>query len=105
MLCLPRTIVRAANVPSQPDSSVSTIVNRYCIGCHNGKMKAGNLVLDSILTAPVDQHAEEWEKVVRKLRVRHMPPIGLPRPDEKTYDAVVGSLAAQLDAASAGHPN
>jgi hypothetical protein len=104
-LCLPATIVRVARAQSPPDSSVSTVVNRYCIGCHNGKMKAGSLVLDSILTAPVEQHSVEWEKVVRKLRVRHMPPIGLPRPDEKTYDAVVGSLAAQLDTASAAHPN
>ena len=105
MLCLPEAIVRVARSQSPPDSSVSTVVKRYCIGCHNSKVKAGNLLLDSILTAPVAQHSEEWEKVVRKLRVRHMPPIGLPRPDERTYDAVVGSLAAQLDAAAAAHPN
>ena len=105
MLCLPEAIVRVARSQSPPDSSVSTVVKRYCIGCHNSKVKAGNLLLDSIVTAPVEQHSEVWEKVVRKLRVRHMPPIGLPRPDEKTYDAVVGSLAAQLDAAAAAHPN
>jgi hypothetical protein len=105
MLCLPEAIVRVAHSQSPPDNSVSTVVKRYCIGCHNSKVKAGNLLLDSILTAPVEQHSEEWEKVVRKLRVRHMPPIGLPRPDERTYDAVVGSLAAQLDAAAAEHPN
>jgi hypothetical protein len=105
MLCLPETIVRVARSQSPPDPSVSTVVKRYCIGCHNSKVKAGNLLLDSIVTAPIEQHSEEWEKVVRKLRVRHMPPIGLPRPDEKTYDAVVGSLATQLDAAAAAHPN
>lgn len=60
-------------------------------------------MLDSILTAPVGQHSESWEKVVRKLRVRHMPPLGLPRPDEKTYNAVVTSLSGQLDAAAAGN--
>ena len=105
MLCLPGAIVRVARSQSPPDPSVSTVVKRYCIGCHNSKVKAGNLLLDSLVTAPVEQHSEQWEKVVRKLRVRHMPPIGLPRPDEKTYDAVVGSLAAQLDAAAAAHPN
>src|SRR5690348_17653601 len=105
MLCLPGAIVRAARLQSPPDPSVSTVVKRYCIGCHNSKVKAGNLLLDAIVTAPVEQHSEQWEKVVRKLRVRHMPPIGLPRPDEKTYDAVVGSLAAELDAAAAAHPN
>src|SRR6478609_8286579 len=105
MLCLPEAIVRVARSQSPPDSSISKVVNRYCIGCHNSKVKAGNLLLDSILTVPVEKHSDEWEKVVRKLRVRHMPPIGLPRPDEKTYEAVIGSLVAQLDAAAAARPN
>ena len=90
MLCLPEVLVRLGRTQSPPDTSVSTVVNHYCIGCHNSKVKAGSFVLDSILAAPVAQHSEEWEKVVRKLRVRHMPPIGLPRPDEKTYEAVIG---------------
>src|SRR5437016_3955435 len=34
-----------------------------------------------------------------------MPPAGLPRPDERTYDAVVTSLATSLDKAAAAHPN
>ena len=34
-------------------------------------------------------NAATWEKVVRKLRGRMMPPAGLPRPDEATYDALV----------------
>ncbi|HEY6991974.1 MAG TPA: DUF1587 domain-containing protein, partial [Bryobacteraceae bacterium] len=105
MLCLPGAIIGAARSQTPPDPSVSRVVKRYCIGCHNSKVKAGNLLLDAIVTAPVEQHSEQWEKVIRKLRVRHMPPIGLPRPDEKTYDAVVGALAAQLDAAAAAHPN
>jgi hypothetical protein len=84
---------------------VAGVANRYCIGCHNTTAKAGGFVLSSILSDPIAQHSAEWEKVVRKLRVRHMPPMGLPRPDEKTYDAVVGSLSAQLDAAAAAHPD
>jgi Protein of unknown function (DUF1592)/Protein of unknown function (DUF1588)/Protein of unknown function (DUF1585)/Protein of unknown function (DUF1595)/Protein of unknown function (DUF1587) len=105
VLCLPEVLVRLGRTQSPPDTSVSTVVNNYCIGCHNSKVKAGSFVLDSILSAPVAQHSEEWEKVVRKLRVRHMPPIGLPRPDEKTYEAVIASLAAQLDSVAAAHPN
>ncbi|HLX42121.1 MAG TPA: DUF1592 domain-containing protein [Bryobacteraceae bacterium] len=105
LLCLPDVVVGVARCQTPPDTSVPTVINRYCIACHNGKAKAGDLALDSILTGPVAQHSDEWEKVVRKLRVRHMPPLGLPRPDEKTYDAVVGSLAAQLDTAAAARPN
>ena len=46
-----------------------------------------------------------WEKVVLKLSHRHMPPQGLPRPDEATYNAVVGALVKELDEAAAGSPN
>ena len=90
---------------TQAGSPVPAVVNRYCVGCHNTKTKAGDFTLDTIVTANVSQHPEEWEKVIRKLRPRYMPPVGLPRPDEKTYDAVVASLAASLDSAAAAHPN
>ncbi|HEX3877490.1 MAG TPA: DUF1587 domain-containing protein, partial [Bryobacteraceae bacterium] len=106
LLCLPETIVRIAHTQSPAVPTVASgVVHQYCVGCHNGKVKAGGFVLDSILSDPVGQHSDDWEKVVRKLRVRHMPPMGMPRPDEKTYDAVVGSLAAQLDVAAAVHPD
>src|SRR5437762_8657434 len=88
-----------------PTQSVSAVMNRYCAGCHNSKAKAGNFSLDTIVAANVSQHSEEWEKVIRKLRARYMPPAGLPRPDEKTYDAVVASLEASLDSAAAARPN
>src|SRR5213596_365066 len=34
-----------------------------------------------------------------------MPPPGMPRPDEHTYDALVSSLEASLDNAAAAKPN
>ena len=92
--------------PQQPpESPVPAVVNRYCAGCHNTKTKAGNFALDTLLTVNVNQHPEEWEKVIRKLRPRYMPPAGLPRPDEKTYDAVIASLESSLDSAAAARPN
>src|SRR5437899_6510188 len=53
----------------------------------------------------MSQHPEEWEEADRKLRARHMPPPGLPRPDERTYDVLVSSLETSLDRAAALHPN
>jgi len=82
-----------------------TVVNQYCVGCHNEKLKVGGLVLDTISSDSISQHPEEWEKVVRKLRGRYMPPAGLPRPDEQTYNAVVTSLVTSLDTAAAAKPN
>src|SRR5947207_3316983 len=69
------------------------VVNQYCLGCHNSKAKIGGLALDAIVSSSVTQHPEEWEKVIRKLRGHYMPPPGLPRPDNHTYDLVVSSLA------------
>src|SRR5690242_21354019 len=34
-----------------------------------------------------------------------MPPAGLPRPDERTYDALVAGLENALDSAAAANPN
>ncbi len=40
-----------------------------------------------------------------KLRHRHMPPLGMRRPDERTYEAVVSALVKSLDQNAANHPN
>ena len=80
-------------------------VQTYCVGCHNSKTKAGNIALDQIHPDDAASHPEIWEKVVRKLRARSMPPAGIPRPDEATYNALASSLESTLDKASAEHPH
>ena len=73
--------------------------------CHDQEEKKGGLALD-LISADVAEHQDEWEKVVRKLRARQMPPVGRKeRPDEATYDATVGYLETALDRAAAAHPN
>jgi len=74
--------------------SVPAVVQQYCAGCHNEKVKSGGLALDATHIA---SRSADWEKAVRKLRARHMPPVGLPRPDDATYNAVVASLEKTLD--------
>jgi hypothetical protein len=76
-------------------------LDRYCVTCHNDRVKAGGLVLAGIDVARPASDPDAWEKVVRKLRGRMMPPAGLPRPDEATYNALVSDLESSLDAASA----
>ena len=54
----------------------------------------------------MSRHPDVWEKVVRKLRARQMPPVGQKdRPDDATYDAVIAYLETSLDRAAAAHPN
>ncbi len=86
-----------------PEQDRATI-NRYCAGCHNERTKAGGLTLNSASVTAPGLAPEVWEKVVTKLRHRHMPPLGLPRPDENTYDAVVASLTNSLDASATAAP-
>ena len=52
-----------------------------------------------------ERHSRTWEKVIRKLRSRTMPPPGVPRPDEREYKSLLASLEAPLDRAAAAHPN
>jgi hypothetical protein len=81
------------------------VIQRYCAGCHNTKSKTSGLELDVLSQQAISQHPEAWEKVVRRMRARYMPPAGVPRPDEKTYNAVVASIESQLDQAAAAKPN
>jgi mono/diheme cytochrome c family protein len=81
------------------------VVEQYCLSCHDADHEKGGLELESIVGAPVAQHPDIWEKVVRKLRARQMPPVGKRRPNEATYSSIVRYLEATLDRAAAAHPN
>lgn len=80
-------------------------VTRYCLGCHNAKLKSAGLALDAISAQPVPAHADAWEKVIKRLRTRSMPPIGAPRPDEDTYNRITVGLEAALDQAASAKRN
>src|SRR3954453_15919886 len=95
----------AAAMAQQGAGATSSTIQKYCLGCHSASVKAGGLALDAAKADSAGQAPETWEKVVPKLRPRYMPPIGLPRPDERTYDAMVASLTASLDPAAAAKPN
>ena len=82
-----------------------TLVDDYCLSCHDKDHEKGGLVLETVVEQDVPQHPEVWEKVVRKLRARLMPPVGKERPDETTYDAVIKSLETSLDRAAVAHPD
>jgi hypothetical protein len=72
-------------------------VDRYCITCHNEKLKTAGLMLDRMDLNNVAAGAEVWEKVVRKLRTGAMPPAGAPRVDSTASEAFVTYLESVLD--------
>src|SRR5258706_11339097 len=89
----------SAPPPRQMASAVTvrSVVDKYCVTCHNEKLKTGGLTLDTLDLAAVGAHPEIGEKLVRKLRSGMMPPLGRPRPDQKTYDEVRSWLEGELD--------
>ena len=94
-----------APAPASTSPPHLTLVEEYCVSCHDDEEKKGGLSL-ALVSPDVARDAEVWEKIVRKLRARQMPPVGRKeRPDEATYDATVRSLETLLDRAAAAHPN
>src|SRR6266540_1351080 len=90
--------------PAAPVVPAGDILNKYCVTCHNSRLKTAGLELDSLDASRVADHAQQWEKIVTKLRTGEMPPPGRPRPDGETYRAVAGALERDLDAAAAATP-
>ena len=95
----------AQAVPTPPTSPHRALLDKYCIACHNDRAKTGGLTLEKIDVANVPANAETWEKVIVKLRSRSMPPPGIPRPDNATYDAAATWLESEIDRAAAAHVN
>jgi hypothetical protein len=96
-----------ASAPPRPaaPANLLTLVDEYCLECHDEDNKKADLALDSFTGHDVAEHPEVWEKVIRKLRARQMPPVGKERPDDASYDSVIASLERSLDRAAEKRPN
>src|SRR6202008_2201902 len=92
----------AKQVAQHSESQWSTI-GLYCFGCHNEEVRAGNLFLDQLSADSVPQHPEIFEKVVRKLRGRQMPPPGQIQPSQEEVDALISWLEGTLDKSGEEH--
>ena len=101
-------------------ASVEATLDRYCATCHNARVVEGRgtapsmlvsqlreigLAFDTLDLADLGDDTDVWERVVRKLESRTMPPVGRPRPDEETYEAVADWLETALDRRAAAAPN
>ncbi|MYD72111.1 MAG: DUF1592 domain-containing protein, partial [Acidobacteria bacterium] len=101
-------------------AEVAETLDRYCAACHNDRIVNGRdtapsmlvsqlrttgLAVDTLDVERVGPDSDAWERVIRKLESRTMPPPGRPRPDDATYDGVVAWLETELDRAAAEAPN
>ena len=80
------------------------LLDRYCVACHDDRLRTGGLSLEGIDLADVAAEAAVWEKVVAKLRAGAMPPRPRPRPDRAAYDGFRAWLETELDRAAAADP-
>jgi len=103
------TTPKAAAAPASASADVSpqrAFPNQYCVTCHNERAKGGKgviaeasrkLTLDNLDVTKVAQHADTWERVVRKLRAGMMPPLGARRPDKATYNGFITWIENEID--------
>lgn len=103
--CLPAVAQNMPKVTPETPLQFSPVLNHYCVTCHNETLKTAGLMLDKMDLRNVPAGAPVWEKVVRKLRTASMPPAGMPRPDEATYDSLARYLETELDSAAEAKPN
>jgi mono/diheme cytochrome c family protein len=80
---------KPAGAPTATLSPQHALINQYCVVCHNEKAKTAGLMLDKLDIDHAAEHAETWEKVVRKLRGGMMPPQGMPRPPQEKIDGLI----------------
>ena len=97
---------QAPRTPAAASASQQrALLDKYCVSCHNDRLKTANLSLQGADLAAIGDHAEVWEKVVRKLRAGVMPPPDVPRPALAEYDGLRDWLEGELDRGAAARPN
>ena len=88
----------AAATSAGSSEQAKATIGAYCTTCHSSQARIGGLALDNLNVDAVANDAAIWEKAVRKLRGRLMPPPGAKQPEQKEVDSLIGYLETKLDA-------
>lgn len=102
-----RTEVQADDLKPQSnraDTSTQRFVGQYCLDCHSGKAPAADFDLSVLLQQTVTHAPEDWEKVVKKLRARQMPPAEAIQPEDSERFSALQELEQELDRHAKEHP-
>ena len=100
ILAVPGYLQIARSQQSQLATSAASeraLLDQYCVVCHNQRAQIAGLLLDKLDLASMHDHAEVWEKVVRKLRAGMMPPSGMQRPEPAVLESMISYLEKELD--------
>lgn len=105
-MCLWLPAVRA-DEPSH--IAAQTFFQNFCLDCHDRQSPAAKLDLAELQLNPTeptffDSAGENWERVIRKLQARQMPPFDSPRPSEAQYDEVLKLITSAIDRQALANP-
>lgn len=81
------------------------LLDRYCVGCHNQRLKTAKLELDVLDVTHPEKEPLVWERAIRKLRGGMMPPPGASRPAPTEVNSLATYLEDSLDQAGLANPN
>jgi mono/diheme cytochrome c family protein len=103
----PRPAAAAAQPAAAVDQTAKhqAFLKQYCISCHNSRTASPANDPVNLETASLTNllpQAATWERVLRKLSVRAMPPQGMPHPTEADYTGFTTWLSGSLDRAWQG---
>ena len=96
---------RQSPAPAAEAAKHRAWLNKNCVGCHNSRTASPPEAPVNLEAASLDDllpQADTWERVLRKLSVRAMPPQGVPHPAEAEYVGFTSWLAGSLDRAWEG---
>ena len=72
---------RRSNRRAPVSATTQRVLDKYCVTCHNQRLRTAGLALDTLDVAKPAANAEVWERVIAKLRAR--------------LDAAAGTAAAR----------
>jgi hypothetical protein len=101
----PQESATVARRPISARSSPRAFLDTYCVSCHNQRLKTADLTLDVLDPSNPSDHAAVWEKVIRKVRTKTMPPQPARQPDSAAADSFVVAVESALDDASRLSPD
>ena len=102
---LPAAAQQSSAQPASTANPNQALINRYCVACHNQKLKTASLEFDRLDLAHPEKDALVWERAVRKLRGGMMPPPGASRPPAEGVNQLAAYLEDSLDKGAAANPD
>lgn len=94
----------AANAAQVPADTQALVV-KYCADCHSGESPSGDVALTSLGNfREFHQQSRNWNKAVRVIRQKEMPPAGEAQPTDEERQRLFESLDLSLAAAAERSP-